>query len=145
VNDQPLSGLSEENAIDLGRVSDLSALLRAIDEAMPDDAVLYVEGTTFAPAVADLLGDREVTEKPLVERGTIWPKPRVFHLPLTGTNLAELRSLAEEHAAPEVAGHLVVYRGSEVLLEAYDAGGNHVLLSRTLPPETVKAFRAALE
>jgi hypothetical protein len=65
-------------------------------------------------------------------------------LPLAGTNLADLRLLAEVHAEPEVADHLVVYRDDAVLLWAHDAGDGYVALSRSLPKETLHRFRAAL-
>ena len=67
-----------------------------------------------------------------------------FHLPLADGNLGELRALAENYAAPEVAFHLAVYRGDEVLLWAHDAGGGSLLLARSLPDTTVDAMRMAL-
>jgi len=135
---------SGEEAIELGYATDLYALLRAIDEVLPGDATLYLEGTSFAPSVADFLRSREPDERPKIAPNTLWPKPTFFHLQLTTGNLAGLRSLAEEHAEPEVADHLVVYRGEDVLLWAHDAGAGYVQLSRSLPPETTERFRAAL-
>jgi hypothetical protein len=133
-----------DGALELGRVSGLHELLAAISAALPRDAVLYLEGTSFAPEVAQFLEAREPDETPKVERGTIWPRPRGFHLPLSGGGLEQLRVLAPRHAGPEVAHHLVVYRGGDVLLWAHDAGGGDVLLSRSLPAETVAAFVEAL-
>jgi hypothetical protein len=136
--------LHDEDTVDVGYVSDFYELLRAVDEVLPKDAILYLEGTSIAPAVSDFVTAREAGENPEVEPNTIWPKPRVFHLPLGGTNLKELRSLADQHAEPEVADHLVVYRGSDVLLWAHDAGNGHVQLSRRLPRQTRGRFTEAL-
>jgi hypothetical protein len=136
--------LHDKDAVDVGYVRDLYELLRAIDEVLPKDAILYVEGTNIAPAVAEFLAARETSEKPAVEPNTIWPKPRVFHLPLSGTNLEEFRALADQHAEPEIADHLVVYRGRDVLLWAHDAGSDHVELSRALPRETLRRFTNSL-
>ena len=72
------------------------------------------------------------------------PDPVRHHLPLISSNVADLRSIADGHAAPEVADHLVVYRAGEVLLWTHDAGSGDVLLSRTLPAAVVQSFRAAL-
>jgi hypothetical protein len=141
--DEPLR-LHDEDAIDVGYVSDFYELLRVIDEVLPKDAILYLEGTSVAPAVSEFLTARDTGEAPAVALNTTWPKPRVFHLPLRGTNLEELRSLAGEHAEPEVADHLVVYRGSDVLLWAHDAGSGHVRLSRRLPHRTLERFTEAL-
>jgi hypothetical protein len=61
-----------------------------------------------------------------IKANTLWPKPRVFHIPLTGDNLAQFRNRAGNHAEPEAADHLVVYRGEDVLLWAHDAGHGYV-------------------
>lgn len=144
MSDGPPLILSEADAIEIGYVTDLYALLRAIDEAMPKDAVLYVEGVTIAADVASFLESRAAGDKRHIKPNTPWPKPKVFHLPLTGDNLADFRNLAEKHAEPEVADHLVVYRGDDVLMWAHDAGSGYVDVARDLSQSTVAAFRAAL-
>jgi hypothetical protein len=136
--------LSEENALEIGYVTDLYKLLRAIDLAMPKDAVLYVEATAIAPDVASFLETRTAQDRREITPNTLWPKPKVFHIPLTGDNIAEFRNLAEKHAEPEVADHLVVYRGEDVLLWAHDAGGGYVDVARDLSESIVAAFRDAL-
>ena len=119
--DEPLA-LAEEDAVPVGHVSDLYALLRAIDEAMPDDAVICIEGTSVPADVASFLEPRQAPHPSAIAPHTYRPEPQFFHLPLTGTNLSELRSLAERHAEPEIADHLVVYRGRDVLLSAPRSG-----------------------
>jgi hypothetical protein len=134
----------EDESLRLGRVHDFYALLRAIDEAMPRDATLYVEGTSIAPEVKDFLASREAREVHGIAPGTLHPKPEAFHLALGGSNLAELRSIAERHAEPEVADHFAVYRGNELLLTAYDAGNDDVYVARSLSGQTVQALQRAL-
>ena len=141
--DEPLT-LGEADAVRVGYVSDFYALLRAIDEAMPREAVLCLEGTTVAPDVASFLESRQATHRKRVAPNTLWPEPRFFHLALTGTDLSELRALAEQHAEPEIAQHLVVYRDHEVLMWAHDAGMDYVWVSRQLPGSVVEAFRESL-
>lgn len=136
--------LREADALEIGYVTDLYKLLRAIDEVMPKDAVLYVEATAIAPDVASFLETRTAQDQREITSNTLWPRPRVFHLPLTGDNLAEFRELAEKHAEPEVADHLVVYRGDDVLLWAHDAGDGYVDVARGWPESSVEAFRDAL-
>jgi len=74
--------LRDENAFEVGYVSDFYALLRAIDEAFPKEAVLYVEGTSIAPEISAFLRAHEATERRAVAPNTWFPKPSVFHLPL---------------------------------------------------------------
>jgi hypothetical protein len=140
--DEGLHFLDSES-VTIGYVTDLYALLRALDETMPPDAILYVEGTSFAPEIKAFLSSRHAPPRKIAP-GTIYPRPKTFHLPLTGTNLADLRALAERHAEPEVADHLAVYRGDELLLSAYDAGDGEVQIARSLPAPTVERLRLAL-
>jgi hypothetical protein len=134
--------LDEERALDLGRVRDLYALLAAV-EVLPEGSVLYVEGTR-APDIAAFLASHLSAERQLIRRGTVWPRPKIFHLPITPSNLQQFRELADRHAEPEICDHLVVYRGDQVYLAAYDAGFGHVYVSRDLPPETIENLRDRL-
>ena len=140
---RPPLDLLGEDAIDLGNATDFYILLQAIDEAMPEDSVLVLEGDATAPAVAHFLRAHEPADRPeLVANST--GTYQVFHLPLAGDNLHRLRVLADACAAPEVAFHLMVYRGDEVLLWAHDAGDGSLLLARSLPDETLERMRSVL-
>jgi hypothetical protein len=139
---QPLD-LRADAAVDLGYATDFHLLLRAIDEVMPEDAVLALDGHATAPEIATFLHQREPAETPAMAANS-HGKTTVFHLPLGGGNLAALRLLAEDFPAPEIAFHLAVYRGREVLLWAHDAGEGSVLIARSLPDETIEHFRTAL-
>ncbi|HET6172635.1 MAG TPA: hypothetical protein VFD90_08520 [Gaiellales bacterium] len=140
----PPLDLRPEDAIDLGYATDFHILLRAIDEAMPEDAILVLEGDATAPAVAAFLREHEAADRrELVPNSP--GKVQVFHLPLAHGNLSRLRlQVAEGCASPEIAFHLAVYREDEVLLWAHDAGDGSVLLALSLPDETIERFRAAL-
>jgi hypothetical protein len=140
------SGLrfANDESVSLGIVSDLYQLLRAIDETMPKDAVLYIEGTSVAPSIKEFLSSRPAPATRDVARSTISPVPDTFHLQLAGTNLTDLRSLAEGRAEPEIGDHIAVYRDDELLLFAPDAGGGEVLLAGSLPEETIESFRESL-
>lgn len=141
-NREPLD-LRDSDAIDVGYAMSFHVLLRAIEEAMPDDAVLCLEGESTAPEVAAFLCEHESAEpRELVATST--RSTAVFHLPLANGNLARLRLLAEDFVSSEVASHLAVYRGDEVLLWAHAAGSGSVQLARSLPPATAERFRTAL-
>jgi hypothetical protein len=134
----------DDESVTIGYVTDLYALLRALDETMPQDSILYVEGTSIVPEIRNFLSSRQSPVSREIAPGTLWPKPETFHLPLVGTNLAELRALAQRHAEPEVTDHLAVYRGDDLLLLAYDAGDGEVEVARALPAQTVERLRLAL-
>ena len=119
--------------VDLGYATDFHILLRAIDEAMPDDAILWLEGSAIAPAVRGFLRRQGEAES-----------NAIFCLPLADGALRELRTIAEDHLRFEVASHLAVYRGDETLVWAHDAGDGIVTLATSLPDETIERFREAL-
>ena len=139
--DEPLR-LSEAESVVVGRVSDFYALLRAVDETMPKDSVLCLEGTSID--VVAFLEQRPSPAPARIDPNTLWPKPKFFHISLAGTNLTDLRALADHHAEPEIANHLVVYRAGRVLLWAHDAGSGYVALATSLGEQTIERFREAL-
>jgi hypothetical protein len=51
-----------------------------------------------------------------VPRGTIWPRLKVYHMPMTRENLAGLAGLMHYLAEPEVGDHLHAYRGETAYL-----------------------------
>jgi hypothetical protein len=100
--DEPLR-LGEAESVIVGHVSDFYALLYAIDETMPKDSVLCLEGTAIASDVVAFLEQRPAPAPARIDPNTLWPKPKFFHLSLSGTHLTDLRALADHHAEPEVA------------------------------------------
>ncbi len=139
---EPLD-LRAEDALDLGRARDFHILLRALDQSMPAAATLVLEGDRTAPSIRAFLRAHTAPDaRELVASDS--RDVATYHLPLADGNLGELRALAEDCIASEVALHLVVYRDDEVLLWARDAGIGHLLVARSLGPETVAQIRAAL-
>jgi hypothetical protein len=141
--DQEPLDLRDEDAIDLGYATDFHILLRAIDEAMPSDAILCLEGYATVPAVRGFLRRHAASDPRELVPNSNRPG-ETFHLPLSDGNLRELRTIAEDHVRFEVASHLAVYRGDEVLLWAHDAGDSSIQLATSLPDETIERFRDAL-
>jgi hypothetical protein len=135
--------LRAEDALDLGRALDFHILLRAIDETMPVDATLALEGDATAPVIEEFLRAHAAPDpRELVPNGRF--DVVVFHLPLANGNLGRLRLLAEDCVSFEVAFHLAVYRDDRVLLWAHDAGDGSLRVAESLPAETVERLREAL-
>lgn len=105
--------------------------------------MLYVEGTSFASDVEELLRERSAEPDTKVTSGTAWPAPSSFHVPATPENLRAFHELALRHAEPEVCTHLVAYRAGQVLVSAYDAGDGTVFVHVGLGPSTIDRLRDA--
>jgi len=130
--------------VDLGHVRRLDTLLEALDVGMPADAIVYVEGVAFADDVRASLAALPAAPEALRRadlRGTLWPSPSSFHLPVSSGVLAVLRDLEKRHASPEVCAHLAVYRGEKILALAHDAGDGVLLVGHTLPNDAVEKMR----
>ena len=116
------------------------SFFRALPDLVPDGSTLYIENDTFTPDVEKYLKGLSAEDATLVARGTIWPKTRKYRIPITPANMVGLAQISERHAEPEVAAHMVVYRGSAIQLEWYDAGDDPIYLSRELDEGKVKTF-----
>jgi hypothetical protein len=113
--------------------------IRALPDLFPPGAILYLEDTS-SPKVIDFLSERATKEISKVAIGTIWPKPRFFHVPVTNENMTELAKLAESCATPEVCIHLHVYRNGRVLLGWQDAFTQPLRISADTPEERLRSF-----
>lgn len=136
--------MKPDSLVDLGRVRRLDTLLEALEVGMPADGVAYVESVAFTDDVRAALGALPAApeaQRRADLRGTLWPSPWSFHLPVSSGVLAVLRDLDKRHASPEVCAHLAVYRGQEILALAHDAGDGALLVGRSLPDGALEAMR----
>lgn len=129
---------------ELKGVQDVPTFLRCLGKLFGENAVLYLEGTSIADDVQAFLRTRAAATTRHAAMGTIWPRPSVFHMPLTAENLAGLADLAEHHAEPEICDHLHVYQGETVWLEAHDFPNDSVSVSGEVSEDQLKAFCVAL-
>ncbi|UCH36263.1 MAG: hypothetical protein JSV65_07890 [Armatimonadota bacterium] len=142
----------ERHGIELGpgphwevsSTKDYREFFRALPDLVPEGSVLYLEGCALAREIRLYAYTRAARETSKVAMGTIWPRPKVLHIPVTRENLAGLAQLAEHHAEPEVADHVHVYKGDEVLLEWYDAPDHPLSISTEIPEDKVMQFCARL-
>lgn len=117
---------------------------RALPVLVPEGSTLHIENTTFTVDVEQYLKGLATEGGIEVKPGTVWPKPRKYHIPITQTNMVGLAQISERHAEPEVAAHIVAYRDSAILLEWYDAGFDPIYLSRDFEEAKVKTFCTTL-
>ena len=125
--------------------SDFPAFLKSLENLFPMDSVVYLEGTSIAKDVQEFLKERAPEKTARVELGTIWPRPKTFHMLLTAENITGLAALGEKHVLPEMCDHLHVYKDNAVLLEAHDVLDQCISLYGALPEERIKALCGQLE
>ena len=124
--------------------TDFPCLLSALQDLLPEDCTLYLEGGSPEGELLQFLQTHALPGRIQIAPGSIGSKPRVFHLPATPEILDRLAGLARSCAAPELAVHFHVYRRQTVLLEWHDAFSQPVLLSEELSRENIKHFARKL-
>jgi len=115
-------------------------MFNALKGWVPEGAVLYFEGGSSNAEIDNFIAMYSVPEVSHVAMGTIWPRPKVFHVPATITALTELAKLMKHHVEPELAIHFHIYRNNLVLLEWHDAFSQPMLMSGVIPEKEVKVF-----
>jgi hypothetical protein len=123
---------------------DFPSFLLALVGLVPEGSIAYLEGGSPPKEIEQFLARRSVPEVSHVAMGTVWPRPRVFHVPATPENLLELAEIAHGCAEPEVAIHFHVYKDGQVLLQWFDAFSDPILVSDAIPQQRVADFCARL-
>ncbi len=119
---------------------EFAAFFRALVDLVPRGAIAYLEGGFPPEDLVSFLKEKAVPESSHVAMGTIWPRPRVYHVPATPENLRCLADISEHCAEPEVAIHFHVYRDRQVLLQWYDAFADPMCISKGIPEDKIRAF-----
>ncbi|MFH1748842.1 MAG: hypothetical protein ABIG44_17550 [Planctomycetota bacterium] len=137
------ASISEAPFWEVTAPKDHAGFVRVLSGFLPDSSVLYLEGGSPSHQITDWLETRVIEPSLKIALGTIWPRPKAFHVPATAENVLGLAELFEHHATPEIAIHFHAYRAEEVLLQWHDAFfSDPLLLSPTIPEKQVAAFCA---
>ena len=123
---------------------DFSSFLRCLAKLFPSDAIIYLEGVSIAPEVQEFLNSKMAINQSKVMMGTIWPRPKIFHMQMAQDHLESLASLAERQAVPEICDHIHVYKNGAVLLEGYDIFDKCIYITHEISEAQIKLFCDAL-
>jgi len=107
---------------------------------LPENSILYFEGGYPDEEIETFISTYSVPEVSHVAMGTIWPRPKVSHVPATDSNLGRLAEIMSNHAEPELPDHFHVYCDDKILIEWHDAFSQPLLMSGSFSEEKVKAF-----
>ncbi len=115
-------------------------LFRALDGWLPEASILYFESGYPDAEIEALMAEHGIPEQAHIALGTIWPRPRVFHVPATSETLRKLTDIMERHAEPQLAVHFHVYRDGAVMLEWHDAFSQPMLIVGSVPEDQVQVL-----
>ncbi len=136
--------LGKEPCWEVSCAKDFPSFLRALSDLVPSDSILYIEGGSPHDEIKLYLESRKAMQIAKVAMGTIWPRPKIFHMLINLENLEGLAQLAERHAEIEIAVHLHIYKDNKVLLQWYDAFFDPFYISKEIPEDKVNNFCSQL-
>lgn len=122
------------------RKSDITVFIRELRMLFPEGSNICLEGTSVNSRIRKFFQSNRAETTTKVEGGTIWPRSRFFHIPLTNEIVQKLAEFTETHALPEICDHFHVYKDQELLLQGYDFLGHSVSLSDKIDEDLIKDF-----
>ena len=121
--------------------SDFPALLCQFESLFPQGSIIYIEGSSRKKDVIKYFQGHSSDDLVKVRVGTLWPKPRIYHVPITKESMHDLIALAKKYYPLEIAHHIHVYNGSKVLMQWYDAFSNAPMcFSQDFNEDSIKCF-----
>lgn len=115
-----------------------SSFFEAVERVLPQATNLFLEGSSIAGEVVELLMRHVELGPYLPSRGTILPRARLFRLRISLTLLQGLATLAKRHPVPELCDHLHLYDSNHALALWYDAFVDPLLLAGTIAEAQVR-------
>ena len=137
--------LDEPDPWRVSPTKDVERFLRALPSLVPDGSIAYFEDTAESH-VAEYLRQVSIPGEAQLAVGTLWPKPDIYHVPVTVDSMQALATFLEEHPAGVLfCSHCHAYRNGLVLVQWHDAFiDDPIYISRTIGPEVVSAFAQTL-
>jgi hypothetical protein len=111
-----------------------------LNEILPLPVNLCFEGTRISSDVQSVLASSAIAPSIQIPPGTIWPKPKVFHVRATGQFLTQIAALLGKHAVPEVCDHFHAYSDSRGLMQWYDAFNLPLLIDESITESKLQSF-----
>lgn len=134
----------DEPRWELDGATDFPRLFHALVDFLPPAATLYFEDGSPSGDLRRFLDANALPERGQIDGGTIWLKPRCYHIPATKRNLTELAKLSESCAEPELAIHFLVYADGRILIDWHDAFDDPIWLLGDIARGEVEGLAEAL-
>jgi hypothetical protein len=129
---------------ELSSPKDFPSFLLGLPIVFNEADTLYLENGTPPKELMSFFEDRCLTGKPKIPHGTLWPRPKYFHLPIIEDNVKDLATLSDQYAEPQVAVHVHIYRGNKMLLQWFDAFADPMFVSTDIREDQIQRFSEAL-
>ena len=75
-----------------------------------------------------------------IPKGTLFPKPKCYNIPIVEANQSFLFKYANNHAPIEVCEHLLIHNNNEIFLEWYDFSFDPFSVSGKVSRDQINLF-----
>ena len=124
-------------------VKEYPSFLRALIDLVPDQSILYFEGSP-SKNLKQYLISHSIPNPVKVARGTLWPTPQWFHIPIKNQIIEELVQLTKDIHPFDLAFHVQAYKDDKILLSWHDAFTQPMIVSKDIPEQKIKEFSQRL-
>jgi len=129
---------------------DSSVFFQELNRFLPDATTLFVEGTSIAEDVSNILMRFSQGGPYIPEHGSYGSilgddDSQYFRCSFDSELLTELERLSYIHAEPEICDHIMIYHDEELIMEYYDFPKNEIAFNGSLPEYKIRAFADALQ
>lgn len=138
--------LEESNCWKVSGVRTAEEFFRAASLLVPDASHMFLEGTPDQD-IEVVLSEAAAAGDYAAPVGTIWSWPQRnlrFSVRVSSESFVRLSEAAAHHAEPEICTHVHFFRGSEALVQWFDAFSDPLFVSKSVPRERVERFAAAV-
>ncbi|MDC0358317.1 hypothetical protein OAO01_05825 [Oligoflexia bacterium] len=146
-------------------VKDFTLFFENLSVLAPEDAVLFIEGTSMAQDVKEFLHSKSVEAPQDIKVGEgpdpedlppersykvpliggelrVFPRSDRFHIPAMHEHFLEIAKMSEHHAEIEMLDSLIVYRENVALLHWYDTPTDPIYVSTEISEVSLQKFCA---
>lgn len=134
----------EKPAWELSCPQDSRFFYKELYRIAEDGSILYLEDGSWDNEIRKFF-EKNQTDTSIIPGGTLWPKPKASHLPITKDILSQLADIQERHAEPEIATHIHIYKGRNIILQWYDAFSDPIYIDGSVPEWKIEKFCKALK
>ena len=124
--------------------TDYTVFFDILTKSFPNQAYLCFEGGVHPKEFQSFIESSSVVCEIEIRKGTIWPKSKMYHLPISEKIVGIIVEWTEKLAAAELCAHLMIHDGEEVLLTWYDFPDDPFMVSSKLGEEWVETFAKKL-
>ena len=115
-----------------------------LSQYFPANSILFLEDGAFPSKFEAFLKSNSIACDIVLAPGTIWPKPRAYHLPIQPKLMLELAQWGAKLAEPELCSHLRIHDGKKLLLHWYDFPHDPMYVSAELGEQAVASLARQL-